>query len=138
MSHWEVAYFAPLQTCSETSKNFQSLEAGLVDLSITSLSKSLSSEKRTFQVNIWESFQKVVMQIGSQVRPVWCKQSAGFFLFFFFFWSFVDLECCVNFRCKAKLISDPYTYIHSFFFGLFLDYFIIYFILDLYLFYRLF
>ena len=84
MSHWEVAYFAPLQTCSETSKNFQSLEAGLVDLSITSLSKSLSSEKRTFQVNIWESFQKVVMQIGSQVWPVWCKQSALFFCFFFF------------------------------------------------------
>lgn len=85
MSHWEVAYCAPLQTCSETSKNFQSLEAGLVDLSITSLNKSLSSEKRTFQVNIWESFQKMVMQIGSQVRPVWCKQSAGFFLCFFSF-----------------------------------------------------
>ena len=52
LSHWEVAYSAPLQSCSETSKKFESLEAGLVDLSIISLNKSLSSEKRTFQVNI--------------------------------------------------------------------------------------
>ena len=30
----------------------------------------------------------------------------------FFFWSIVDLQCCVSFYCKAKLFS--HTYIHSF------------------------
>ena len=39
------------------------------------------------------------------------------FLFFFFYnsyWSVVDLQCCVSFRCTAKWISYTYTYIHSF------------------------
>ena len=36
--------------------------------------------------------------------------------FFNFYWSLVDLQCCVRFRCTAKWISYMYTYIHSFFF----------------------
>ena len=31
-----------------------------------------------------------------------------------FYWSIVDLQCCVNFRCIAKWISYTYAYIHSF------------------------
>ena len=36
------------------------------------------------------------------------------FFFFNFYWSIVDLQCCVNFRCTAKWISYTYTSIHSF------------------------
>ena len=32
--------------------------------------------------------------------------------FFNFYWSIVDLQCCVSFSCTAKWIN--YTYIHSF------------------------
>ena len=46
-----------------------------------------------------------------------------FYLFIFlrfvkkkFYWSIVDLQCCISFRCTAKCISYTYTYIHSFFF----------------------
>ena len=44
-----------------------------------------------------------------------------YFILFFknFYWSIVDLQCCVRFRCTAKWIC--YTYIHSF-----LDFFPIY------------
>ena len=31
---------------------------------------------------------------------------------FNFYWSIMDLQCCVNFRCITKLISYTYTYIH--------------------------
>ena len=34
---------------------------------------------------------------------------------FKFYWSIVDLQCCISFRCAAKWISYAYTYIHSFF-----------------------
>ena len=37
----------------------------------------------------------------------------SFFLLKTFFWSIVDLQCCVSFRYTAQWIS--YTYIHSFF-----------------------
>ena len=36
------------------------------------------------------------------------------FFFFNFYWSIVDLQCCVSFWCTAKWISYTYTYIHSF------------------------
>ena len=44
---------------------------------------------------------------------------ANLFLFLFFFliilyWSTVDLQCCVSFRCIAKWFSYTYAYIHSF------------------------
>ena len=34
--------------------------------------------------------------------------------FFNFYWSIVDLQCCVSFRCTAKWIIYTYAYIHSF------------------------
>ena len=44
---------------------------------------------------------------------LWCF----FFITFFknFYWSIVDLQRCVSFRCTAKWICYTYTYIHSFF-----------------------
>ena len=36
-----------------------------------------------------------------------------FYLFKHFFWSIVDLQCCVSYRYTAKWISYTYTYIHS-------------------------
>ena len=32
-----------------------------------------------------------------------------------FYWSIVDLQCCISFKCIAKWFSYTYTYIHSFF-----------------------
>ena len=37
-----------------------------------------------------------------------------FFLKINFYWSIVDLQCCVSFYCAAKWISYTYTYISSF------------------------
>ena len=38
-----------------------------------------------------------------------------------FYWSIVDLQCCVSFRCTAKVIQ-LYVYIYSFFFKIFFSY----------------
>ena len=38
---------------------------------------------------------------------------------FILYWSIVDLQCCVNFRCTAKWFSYTYTYTHSIFFSFF-------------------
>ena len=35
-----------------------------------------------------------------------------FFLTFILYWTIVDLQCCVSFRCRAKWFS--YTYVYSF------------------------
>ena len=37
-----------------------------------------------------------------------------FFSLFTFYWSLVDLQCCVSFKCTAKWFSYTYTYSHSF------------------------
>ena len=37
-----------------------------------------------------------------------------FNLIFILYWSIVDLQCCVSFRCTPKWFSYTYTYIHSF------------------------
>ena len=42
---------------------------------------------------------------------IWCWLSFNTFLYFY--WSVVDLQCCVSFRCTAKWMS--YTCIHLFF-----------------------
>ena len=45
----------------------------------------------------------------------WCCRAQNLFFFnltFILYWSIVDLQYCVSFRCTAKLLS--YTYIHSF------------------------
>ena len=34
--------------------------------------------------------------------------------FFILFWSIVDLQCCISFRCTAKWFSYTYTHIRSF------------------------
>ena len=36
------------------------------------------------------------------------------FFFFHFYWSIIDLQHCVSFKCTAKWISYTYIYIHSF------------------------
>ena len=37
-----------------------------------------------------------------------------FYFLFNFYWSRIDLRCCVSFSCTAKWVSYTYTYIHSF------------------------
>ena len=44
---------------------------------------------------------------------IWLEVHLIFFnLFFIFYWSIVDLQCCFSLRCTAKWFN--YTYIHSF------------------------
>ena len=42
------------------------------------------------------------------LNPICCKAHL-FFSFFFFYWSIVDLQCCVNLCCTGKWLS--YTHI---------------------------
>ena len=60
--------------------------------------------------------------VQNQVSELWAFLCVCFFIILmyfillkkFFYWSVVDLQCCVSFRCTAKWISYTYTYIHSF------------------------
>ena len=36
----------------------------------------------------------------------------SFILYLLFYWSIVDLQCCVSFKCTAKWFSYTYVYIH--------------------------
>ena len=59
----------------------------------------------------------LMMVCGPPLPPPldWCQYILiSIFSFFFFFWSTIDLQCCVSFRCAAKWIYCTYTYIHSF------------------------
>ena len=42
------------------------------------------------------------------------KERDIYIYFLKFYWSIVDLQCCVSFRCTAKWFSSTYTYVHSF------------------------
>ena len=44
----------------------------------------------------------------------WLKTLCFFLFLINFYWSIVDLQCCVSFGCTAKWIRHTYTYIHSF------------------------
>ena len=44
----------------------------------------------------------------------WGIYVAVFFFKINFYWSTVDLQCCVSFYCTAKCTSYTYAYIHSF------------------------
>ena len=57
---------------------------------------------------------------------VWCSFSICFYLtflcsysgvrvfcnYYFFYWSIVDLHCCISFRCTAKWFSYIYMYVY--------------------------
>ena len=42
-----------------------------------------------------------------------------FYFLNYFYWTIVDLQCCVSFSCIVKWIRFPYTHIHSFLDSLF-------------------
>ena len=44
-----------------------------------------------------------------------CKFSNLLFLNILFYWSIVDLQCCVNFCCRAKWFSNIYFFFHVLF-----------------------
>ena len=47
-------------------------------------------------------------------QPLRHQGSPRYYFFKNFYWSIVDLQCCIGFRCTAKWISYTYIYIHSF------------------------
>ena len=52
---------------------------------------------------------------GELSQRILTKSTTFFFnLIFISYWSIVDLQCYVSFRCTAKWFSYTYTYIHSF------------------------
>ena len=52
----------------------------------------------------------LIFQILSQLKRL---PPVSFLISFFFYWSIVDLQICVHFRCRGKSFS--YIYIHIFF-----------------------
>jgi len=47
------------------------------------------------------------------IKIAWSKEhSTNVFVFLFFYWSRVDLQCGVSFRCIAKWTSYIYIYIY--------------------------
>ena len=82
-----------------------------------------------------EGVGSLILRYPSLDFPHWCMRNLGamtvakytgfgatcsfFFFFFNFFWSIVDLQCCVSSCCTAKWISYTYTYIHPLFFRFF-------------------
>ena len=61
---------------------------------------------------LWQSYQ--TSTTDNFLNYYWMRHSYRPFLLFYFYWSVVDLHCCVNFRYAAKGISYAYTSIHSF------------------------
>ena len=56
-------------------------------------------------------FSKDVLLVWSLAARVTSLLMLYFCLFIYFYWSIVDLQCCVSFRCTAKWFSFIYIYI---------------------------
>ena len=59
------------------------------------------------------SFSEVLCQPSLS----WSASPQLFLFYFIFYWSIVNLQCCVSFKCTARWFI--YTYIHAFFFRFF-------------------
>ena len=62
------------------------------------------------KTQIWQGSSQL---IKNPSRPGPMSIFLSFFFLKNFYWSIVDLQCCVSFRYTAKWISYTYTYIHS-------------------------
>ena len=59
--------------------------------------------------------QQLLKMLNIKHKIIFCSQAeTSFYLFLFFYWSLIDLQSHVIFRCTAKWISYTCTYIHSF------------------------
>ena len=65
------------------------------------------------------SFETIILIMEFMPPDPWENKYLFYFVclvlvFKVFYWSMVDLQCCVNLRCTAKWISFTCTYIHCF------------------------
>ena len=67
----------------------------------------------TFVENL-ESIEKAWRRRKLHIISLLREKPLSLFFLINFYWSIVDLQCCVSFSCTAKWISYTYTYIHCF------------------------
>ena len=59
------------------------------------------------------STEKFLVQ-NCRVKTPYLACFVSFFLTLIFYWSIVDLQCCVSFWCTSKWFSSTYAFIQSF------------------------
>ena len=129
---WGKLYFNPPYEGSqwwETKASSQpSLELGSRSSSLQITSDDCSSSQNfgcSLMKDPGPDLPSLVVHRFKSLETVWdhncCFKLLTFGVVYFFssmryvfFWSIIDLQCCVSFKYTAKWISFTYTYIHSF------------------------